>query len=200
MKRKQRTKEERNEIFWRMSRDKKSGKLDRLEIKDIACIYDITPPVVTNWLKKIENNQDRAGNPIMESVDGNPFTRGIGWSANRVTIYPVPSDWQSIKVGTSKNIITGESIKDIYDECSVDVKIILWKLLSFEIISTIDPENFYYPQNRIANEITGQSIPLKVSPNAYDTWLSIKKSGITSKSNWAVETVIKPFFLHIGLI
>ena len=200
MKRKQRTKEERNEIYWRMSRDYKTGKLKNLSNNQIAQIYDVTPPVVADWLKKIKNNQDRAGNPIMESVDGAKFVKGAGWSANRIIIYPVPSDWHSIYVVTSKNILTGESIKDVYDKCTVDQKMILWKLLSFEITESIDPDNFYYPQKRLSDEIAGQSMSFKISPDAYKIWASIPKTGTTSKSNWVMETVIKPFFLHIGLI
>lgn len=200
MKRKQRTKEERNEIYWRMSRDYKSGKLRNLSNNQIAQVYDVTPPVVADWLKKIKSNQDRAGNPIMESVDGTKFVKGAGWSANRIIVYPVPSDWHSIYAVTSKNILTGESIKDVYDKCSADLKMILWRLLSFEIMENVDPDKFYYPQKRLSDEIAGQSIHLKISPGAYDVWANIPKTGTTSKSNWAVETVIKPFFLHIGLI
>lgn len=197
---KRRSKEECNEIFWRMSADKKSGKLDRLTTSDCARMYNVSCRVASRWLDRIDNDLDRFGNPILTSNDGSKFVSLGGRRADRVTVYAVPSDWQTIKISTKRNIETGESIKDIYDQCSPELKIILWKLLSFEIMESLDPDDFYYPQHHFPYEKTGQSIAIKIAPVAFEIWSQIPKTGTTSKSNWAMDTVIKPFFLHIGLI
>lgn len=196
--RKRKSKEERNNIYWRLYSDRKSGKLDRLKYEEVASIFDISVAVCHDWLKKIDRDEDRYGNPILTSEDGYKFVPlGEGKKAARITIYAVPSDWQLIKLQVKKNILTGESIKDVYANCSPELRVILWKLLSFEIES-IDPNKFFYPKHRQSNEITGDAIALKISPKAFDIWSKLGRSPTSSKSNWALESVIKPFFLHIG--
>ena len=193
---KRRTKKQCDEIYWRIHNDKKAGRLKNLTISEVARFYDLTYPLAKTWLERIDTGQDRFGNSVLINNNGHPFVSDNGLRASKITVYPVPSDWKVIKIASKKNILTGKSIKDDYDDCSPELRLILWKLLSFEI-SQLESGNFYYPQHHVPGEVTGQSMIFKVSPGAYEIWSQIEKSGTTSKSNWALDMVINPFFLHI---